>query len=150
MLAIIASGIGLVALTMLIHAGGTAGLIRFIARRYAAANGQFKASRALPAIIVSAAGLILLHVTEILLWALAYFWLVPSPQPDTLEEAAYFSFVTFTTVGYGDITLSVDEWRLLSGIEALNGILLVGWSTALLFAVVQRSWKGLGHGAHPH
>ena len=58
------------------------------------------------------------------------------------ETALYFSFVTFTTLGYGDITLS-EGWRLLSGIEALNGLLLVGWTTALLFAIVQRGWQGL-------
>ena len=60
-------------------------------------------------------------------------------MPD-FEAAIYFSFVTFTTLGYGDLTLS-DGWRLLSGIEALNGILLDGWSTAVLFAVVQRIWQ---------
>jgi hypothetical protein len=43
-------------------------------------------------------------------------------------------------LGYGGITLD-PEWRVLSGLEAMNGILLFGWSTALLFAVVQRSWK---------
>lgn len=48
--------------------------------------------------------------------------------------------VTFTTLGYGDIVLG-PEWRLLSGIEAINGIVLFGWSTAFLFAIVQRSWK---------
>jgi hypothetical protein len=60
----------------------------------------------------------------------------------TFEEAVYFSVVTFTTLGYGDITLADHQWRLLSGAEALNGVLLVGWSTALLFAVVQRCWGG--------
>jgi hypothetical protein len=64
----------------------------------------------------------------------------------TFEEAVYFSIVTFTTLGYGDITLVDHDWRLLSGAEALSGILLVGWSTALLYAVFQRSWKGLAHG----
>jgi hypothetical protein len=48
-------------------------------------------------------------------------------------------------LGYGDITLVEHEWRLLSGIEALNGILLVGWTTALLFLVVQRSWAIKAH-----
>jgi hypothetical protein len=42
----------------------------------------------------------------------------------TFEEALYFLIVTFTTVGYGDITLGAEEWRLLSGTEALNGVLL--------------------------
>ena len=61
----------------------------------------------------------------------------------TFEEAVYFSFVTFTTVGFGDVVLTPGV-RLLSGIEALNGIILVGWSTALLFAVVQRTMATLG------
>lgn len=54
----------------------------------------------------------------------------------TLEEAAYFSMETFTTLGYGDITLDKD-WRLLSSFEAANGLLMFGWSTALIFAAVQ-------------
>lgn len=78
-----------------------------------------------------------------MVWAVAYMSLLPDGELATFEKALYFSFVTFTTLGYGDITLS-EGWRLLSGIEALNGILLVGWTTALLFAVVQRTWQGLG------
>ena len=61
------------------------------------------------------------------------------------SDFIYMSFVTLTTLGYGDITLVAHEWRLLSGIEALNGILLVGWTTALLFLVVQRSWATKAH-----
>ena len=71
---------------------------------------------------------------------MAYLYLLPDQYLGTAEEAAYFSFVTFTTLGYGDITLPYPI-RLMSGIEAINGILLVGWSTALLFAVVQRTWQ---------
>ncbi len=85
--------------------------------------------------------LVVLHTLEILLWAGVYRALVPVGELADLESAVYFSFVTFTTLGYGDITLS-EGWRLLSGIQALNGILLVGWSTALMFAVVQKSWQG--------
>ncbi|MEZ5579160.1 MAG: potassium channel family protein [Candidatus Competibacteraceae bacterium] len=85
----------------------------------------------------------MLHVVEVTLWALTYI-LLPGDQLDTFEKSLYFSVVSFTTLGYGDITLTDSEWRLLSGIEALDGILLVGWSTALLFIVVQRSWKHLG------
>jgi len=146
MIAIIATGIGLIALTVLIHAVGTTGLIRLVAHRYADPSGHFKAHAALPAILWTAIALMLLHVLEILLWALAYLWLVPSARLDTLEAATYFSAVTFTTLGYGEITLGVGEGRLLGGLEALNGILLVGWSTALFFVVVQRSWQG--HGSH--
>jgi hypothetical protein len=49
--------------------------------------------------------------------------------------------VTFTSLGYGDVALTAVNWRLLSGIEALNGVLLLGWSTALLFAVMHRIWQ---------
>jgi hypothetical protein len=59
------------------------------------------------------------------------------------ETAVYFSAVTFTTLGYGDIVLEAAQWRLLTGIEALNGVLLLGLSTALLLGVVHNSWKSL-------
>jgi hypothetical protein len=84
----------------------------------------------------------LLHCVQILIWAVAYRLLTPVQPIDTLESAVYFSAVTFTTLGYGDITLSSEQWRLLTGIEALNGVLLLGWSTALLYAVVHRTWSG--------
>ena len=53
-----------------------------------------------------------------------------------LEEAAYFSMETFTTLGYGHITLE-KNWRLLSTFAAAKGLLMFGWSTALVFAAVQ-------------
>ncbi len=83
-----------------------------------------------------------LHAVEIVIWAAAYLALVPVNELASFEEAVYFSFVTFTTLGYGDVTLTAG-WRLLSGIEALNGIILVGWTTAMIFSVVQRIWQGL-------
>ena len=52
-----------------------------------------------------------------------------------------------TTVGYGDVALTAVHWRLLSGIEALNGMLLLGWSTALLYAIVHRTLAGYEGGA---
>ena len=71
--------------------------------------------------------------------------LLPSTVLDSLEEATYFSFVTFTTLGYGDVVLS-DRWRLLSSLEAANGIIMFGWTTAVVMAVVQRSFaKALRH-----
>jgi hypothetical protein len=54
-----------------------------------------------------------------------------------LEPALYFSTVTYTTLGYGDLVLH-DQWRLLGSIEAANGIIMFGWTTALIFAAVQR------------
>ena len=53
------------------------------------------------------------------------------------EVALYFSMVTFTTLGYGDIVLS-EQWRLLGSFEAVNGIIMFGWTTAIVIAAVQR------------
>lgn len=138
--------IALVAITVSIHAFGTVSWIRFLGRRYAGPDGDFKAHTALPVLIWTAVVLLMLHLIEVVVWALAYVLILPGDQLASFEKAVYFSVVTFTTLGYGDITLADHEWRLLSGIEALNGILLVGWTTALLFAVFQRCWKGLTHG----
>jgi voltage-gated potassium channel Kch len=54
----------------------------------------------------------------------------------TLEEALYFSTVTFTTLGYGDVVLSPD-WRLLSAFQSANGTIIVGWTTAMVFLAVR-------------
>jgi voltage-gated potassium channel Kch len=83
--------------------------------------------------------IVLLHLVEICVWAGYYVW--KGALPD-LQSALYFSAVTYTTTGYGDIVLP-EEWRLLGAIEALTGILMCGWSTGFFFATVGRvhaSW----------
>jgi len=132
----------LVASTVVIHAIGTTHWVGYLLRRWSTREGHWRPHAALPVVTSTAIVLLMLHAIEVILWALAYQVLVPAGQLDTFEEAAYFSLVTFTTLGYGDITLGPD-WRLLSGIEALNGILLVGWSTAVMFAVVERYWMAV-------
>lgn len=54
----------------------------------------------------------------------------------TLEEAVYFSMVSFTTVGYGDVVVR-DEWRILSAFVAVNGLLAFGIFTAVLIEVIR-------------
>ena len=78
-----------------------------------------------------------LHTIEIWSWALAYLAL---GQFSELETALYFSTVTFTNLGYGDIVLS-EQWRLLSGFEAVNGVILFGVSTAFVFAVITKLYE---------
>ena len=130
----------LVAATVVVHAVGTTFWMRRL-HFYTDSDGYFKERKALPAVIWTAVVLMMLHVIEVVLWAVAYLLLLPGGHLDSFEKAAYFSMVTFTTLGYGDITLTDHQWRMLSGIEALNGILLVGWTTAFLFMVVQHSWR---------
>jgi voltage-gated potassium channel len=133
-------GAVLVAITVMFHAVGTTYLVRYLARTFLDQQGRWGSRRALVALMIVAIVLVFLHTFEIIMWAGTYRVLVPVSELPDFETAVYFSFVTFTTLGYGDITLS-DGWRLLSGIQALNGILLVGWSTALMFAVVQKTWQ---------
>ena len=75
--------------------------------------------------------MVLLHLAEIAGWAFFYAW--QRAMPD-LASALYFSAVTYTTTGYGDIVLP-PPWRIDGGIEALTGILMCGLSTGMFFAV---------------
>jgi hypothetical protein len=79
----------------------------------------------------------LLHFAEVVLWAVVFLLIPGITQVTTLEEEVYFTLTTFTTLGYGDITLG-PHWRIMSGFTAMNGIMLFGWSTAMLFSLVQR------------
>ena len=83
--------------------------------------------------VFASLALAVLHHVEAACWAIVYVGLDVLPDWDT---AVYFSIVTMTSVGYGDVTLSGD-WRLLAALQAMNGMLLFGLSTAFLFAILQ-------------
>jgi hypothetical protein len=88
----------------------------------------------------------LASVVEVLVWAATYL-AVNAIQG--FEKALYFSMVTFTTLGYGEIVLE-ERWRLLSSFEAANGILMFGWSTAIVIAAVQRVYFSEIRESHEH
>ncbi len=122
---------GLMALCVVVHATGVTFALRWL-RRAAQVVDRFW-----PAVwlfIRLVGWLVVLHVGEIAAWAFVYAW--RGAMAD-LPTALYFSAVTYTTTGYGDLVLPQD-WRLVGGIEALTGILMCGWSTGFLFAVVSR------------
>jgi len=135
-------GAVLIAITVAIHAVGTVAWFNVLARRIAYVGDRLSFRHMLGILSSTVIVLIALHAVQIVIWAAAYRMLLPAGELADFEAAIYFSFVTFTTLGYGDITLS-EGWRLLSGIEALNGLLLVGWTTALLFAIVQKVWLSI-------
>jgi hypothetical protein len=81
-----------------------------------------------------AAGVVAVHILAISLWAGFYWW---ENCLEDFQTALYFSIITYTTVGYGDVVLT-SEWRLLAGVEALTGILMCGLSTGYFFAIVNR------------
>jgi hypothetical protein len=123
---------GLVVLTVTIHAVGFAVLLRVMIRAHIlTASGFWSTTRAL---IGMTCWLIMIHLVEISVWGLFYFW--QGCLPDT-ETAMYFSGATYTSVGYGDLVLP-KPWRLLTPLETLTGILMCGLSTGLFFAVVSR------------
>jgi hypothetical protein len=75
-----------------------------------------------------------MHLIETALWAVVF---VLCGEMVSFETAFYFSAVNYTALGYGDILLS-PRWRLLGPLEAINGLLLFGLSTAVMFAVLSR------------
>ena len=83
--------------------------------------------------------LLLLHLAEAIVWALFLVWIGGLPD---LETAMYFSLTSYTTVGYGDVLLS-PRWRLLGPIEAAVGVLMLGWSTGILVAVIGATYREL-------
>jgi hypothetical protein len=122
----------LLAANVVVHAVGLTGLIRYLTRVQPEKIVRFWRRAWL--LILVACWLILQHLLGIAIWA-AFYWLQKC-LPDR-ESAFYFSIVTYTTVGYGDLVLA-REWRLLAGVEALNGILMCGLSTGFFFAVTGR------------
>ena len=130
----------LMALCVTVHAIGMMGALRWIQRSPALADPRFWPPTWL--LIRIAGWLILLHLIEISLWALVYAWMQAMPN---LHAAFYFSAVTYTTTGYGDLVLP-EAWRLVGGIEALTGILMCGWSTGFFFAVVNRMYRSQSAG----
>ncbi len=79
--------------------------------------------------------LMVAHALEILIWTIIYRMTGAGPDGSDL---LYFAFVNYTTLGYGDI-VPVVHWRLLGPVAAMNGILLFGWSTAVIFEVLRRT-----------
>ena len=90
-------------------------------------------SRHVASLIVRLFGAIMfLHLVQTSLWAVFYY---AQGLFDDFETSLYFSMVSFTTIGYGDVLLP-RRWRLLGVIEGFSGVLLCGISTAFIFAVI--------------
>jgi len=134
-------GFGMIVLCVTIHSLGTAKWLSMVLSKREERREAHRGVRELfPLVIASVTVLLMLHVVEVLCWALVYYFLPGRAGLADFSEAAYFSIVTFTTLGYGDVTLGPD-WRLLAGIEAMVGIILIGMSTALIFAIFQSMWR---------
>lgn len=85
-------------------------------------------------LMVSFAMVVLAHVILIVIWAVVFVLLGVLPDVD---EAIYFALVTYTTLGYGDVTVA-DGFRTFAAMAAITGLLNFGLSTAFLVALLKR------------
>ncbi|MFN8256797.1 MAG: potassium channel family protein [Bacteroidales bacterium] len=129
--------IGIIIVTIFIHGYGTIRWVVFMQGNLSRPGYHWSFNKAMYTVSYTAIVLMMMHFLEIAIWAVAYLALPEIKNLASFEEAIYFSLVTYTTVGYGDITL-VPRWRIMCGFEAMNGILLFGWSTTLFFAILTR------------
>jgi Ion channel len=101
--------------------------------------------RLVAVMIATVSVLMAAHLAEVFVWSLAYAIVDIAPPGSDL---IYFAFVNYTTLGYGDVT-PVQRWHLLGPMTAMNGVLLFGWSTAVIFAVLRKAMVTSGPEERP-
>ncbi len=133
-------GLIIIGITVSIQGYGTHLLILYIFKKFKPLSDEKFKKKSPRLLIHTAFFLLILHFIQAGIWAFTYYILPGITEFQSIEKAIYFSLVTFTTLGYGEITISSSD-RILAGFEAINGILLIGWSTAFMFSVVQFIWR---------
>ncbi len=99
-------------------------------------------------ILLGVGGALLGHAVEVWVFAFAYYFMHHAKSWGELSgnfdgsvmDCVYFSFTTFTTLGFGDIQPTGDL-RFLTGIESLTGLVLITWTASFLFVEMQRFWN---------
>jgi len=123
----------LVAVTTIIHIAGislVAMLIKTHADHWRYRHPFIRAQKIGEVVLL----MFFLSLVDIAVWAGAYLLV---GAINKIETALYFSTVTFTTLGYGDVVID-QRWRLMAAFEAANGIIIFGLTTAVVVAAVQR------------
>jgi hypothetical protein len=130
----LAVGASAVASTIFIRALAVIATVNFVRyeRRLGRTGAGFGIDLAIVALAISVA--LVAHLIEIACWAVLFVVCGEFPEFGT---AYYHSAVNYTTLGYGDVIMT-PSWRMLGPLEAANGMLMFGVSTALIFAVIQR------------
>jgi len=99
-------------------------------------------------IVIGIFGALIAHITEVWMFALAYYVLLDAKSWGHLEggfdgslaACGYFSFTVYTTLGFGDIQ-PIGDMRHLTGAEALTGMVLITWTASFLYLEMQRNWS---------
>ena len=133
----LAVGIAGIAITVGLQSIATSIILRKLRSIAQASSREWEKKHRVLILGIVASCLAVKHYIDMVLWAFAYWAFDVRQEFDEFESALYFSSVTYTGLGYGDIVLT-GSWRLMCGLQAMNGILLFGWSAALLFLIVQR------------
>jgi len=131
-------------INIMIHALATVAAVS-IARGAGRRSASWPRLHLMGVMVATVLMLMLAHTIEIVVWSLCYALVGAAPES---SELFYFAFVNYTTLGYGDVT-PVREWRLVGPMAAMNGILMFGWSTAVLFEVLLKTIEHLGAIAAP-
>src|SRR5262245_35205194 len=125
-------GSGVSVCNIVIHALVMTALVR-VARTVGAKKMAHPAILLSYVMVATVSVLMAAHMLEVLVWALAYAIVDAAPAG---ADLVYFALVNYTTLGYGDVT-PMARWRLLG--PMMNGVLLFGWSTAVIFQVLRRT-----------
>lgn len=141
MLELLGVSMALIAGTVLIHGYGSFLLMRRLLHEWKGKWQQASIYRQQFLIVRVVIALFFLHLLEAALWA-AFYW--GSRALPNFHIAYYFSVCSYTTVGYGDVVLT-DRWKLLGGFESCIGVLMLGWSSGIIIALIARQFE-----AHLH
>ena len=123
---------GMMTLTVVIHFFGIVALLRLLSLNWQRVAKLRTNLQHMLMLILAVLGIVFLHTLEI--WVYALLYLAVGAISD-FESALYFSTVCFTTLGFGDIVLG-PSFRIVSAIEAANGLILFGWTTAFLISLM--------------
>jgi voltage-gated potassium channel Kch len=127
-------GAGMIALTVMVHATFMAAMASWFRRHPPRLHTPFRQAFTIATVVI---WFFLAIAVQAWAWALLFILLGAF---EALEPALYFTTVTYTTLGYGDVVLG-EDWRLLSAFAAANGTIMIGWTTALVFLAVERVYK---------
>jgi hypothetical protein len=119
---------------IVIHALVMAAVVR-VPQTTAAKTARWPNLLLIAVMVATVSVLMAAHMCEIAVWSMAY-WIVDLAPAE--KGLLYFAFVNYTTLGYGDV-LPVERWNLLGPMTAMNGVLLFGWSTAVIFEVLRKT-----------
>jgi Ion channel len=129
---LVGGGVSLVNITM--HALLVTMIVRLAQR--AGRNKMPHPSMFLIAVMIPTVSVLMVtHALEVIVWSFTYLMVDAAPVGANL---VYFAFVNYTTLGYGDV-VPVEHWQLLGPMTAMNGVLLFGWSTAVIFEVLRKA-----------